>query len=72
LLPDFQKKLHRRAGIEASISELVRIYQLRYCRYRGLSKLHLQTYFTAVAANLKRLARWWALQTPPYAETMVA
>ena len=69
LQPDFQKKLYRRAGIEASISELVRMYRLRYCRYRGLSKLHLQTYFTAVAANLKRLARWWTLQTASNLQT---
>lgn len=57
---DFRQKLHIRAGIEATISELTRQYGLRYCRYRGKVKLGLQAYFTAIAANLKRLARWWA------------
>lgn len=57
---DFREKLHRRAGIEATISELVRRFGLRYCRYRGKAKLGLQDYFTAIAADLKRLACWWA------------
>lgn len=61
--PGFQEKLQLRAGIEATISELVRGYGLRYCRYRGKMKLRLQNCFTAIAANLRRLARWWALQT---------
>ena len=56
----FREKLHRRAGIEATISELVRGYQFRKARYRGLAKLGLQAYFTALAVNLKRLSRWWA------------
>lgn len=56
----FQAKMRLRAGIEATISELVRRYQFRQARYRGLAKLRLQAYFTAVAINLNRLARWWA------------
>ena len=55
----FRDKLHLRAGIEATISELVRAYRARYARYRGWSKLRLQAYFTAIALNLKRLSRWW-------------
>jgi transposase len=54
----FREKMHRRAGIEATISELVRAHGLRQARYRGLAKLKLQNYFTAIAVNLKRLARW--------------
>ena len=57
--PAFRDKLHVRAGIEATISELVRAYRLRYARYRGLPKLRLQAYFTTIALNLKRLGRWW-------------
>jgi hypothetical protein len=55
----YQERLHRRAGIEATISELVRGHGLRRARYRGRRKIQLQAYFTAIAANLKRLARWW-------------
>jgi IS5 family transposase len=61
--PDFREKLHLRAGIEAAISELTRRYGLRQARYRRLFKQRLQSYFTAVAVNLKRLARWWAQST---------
>lgn len=56
----FQRQMHVRAGIEATISELVRRYRYRYARYRGIAKLRLQGYFTAVAIDLMRLARWWA------------
>ncbi len=62
--PAYRKKLSLRAGIEGAISELVRSYRLRYARYRSLAKMRLQAYFTAVAANLKRLGRWWARPTP--------
>ena len=58
--PAFRHQLHRRAGIEGTISELTRAHGLRHARYRRLFKQRLQAYFTGVAANLKRLARWWA------------
>lgn len=57
--PAFLEKLHLRAGIEGTISELVRSYGLRRARYRGQAKLRLQMAFTAVAINLRRLVRWW-------------
>lgn len=57
--PAFRREMRRRAGIEGTISELVRAHGQRHTRYRGLKKLRLQTLFTAVAANLKRLVRWW-------------
>ena len=56
----FRQQLHLRAGIEGTISELVRAHGLRRARYRGLCKQRLQDYFTALAVNLKRLAHWWA------------
>ena len=62
----FQAQLHARAGIEATISELVRQHGLRWARYRSLTKLRYQHYFTAIAVNLKRLTRWWQ-QTAPAA-----
>jgi transposase len=61
----FRAKLHLRAGIEGTISELTRAHGLRKARYRGLLKQGVQDYFTAVAANLKRLARWWAQPAVP-------
>ncbi len=68
---EFLKKLHIRAGIEATVSEGVRGYRLRSARYRGKVKLRLQTYFTAIAMNLKRLCRWWTQPRPPAARAAV-
>jgi len=62
--PAFRERLHPRAGIEGTISELVRAYRLRWARYRGMAKVQLQAYFTALAANLKRLVRWWTRPQP--------
>lgn len=59
---EFRQKLHIRAGVEATFSELVRKYGFRFARYRGLARLRLQLLFTAVAANLARLVRWWNRQ----------
>ncbi len=56
----YRAKLRLRAGIEGTISELVRGHRLRFARYRGLEKLRLQELFTGVAVNFKRLAKWWA------------
>ena len=53
----------RRAGIEGTISEGVRGFGLRRCRYIGLGKAHLQHVITAAAMNLSRLAAWLA-ETP--------
>src|SRR4051812_17345824 len=47
-----------RAGIEGTISEGVRGFGLRRCRYIGLGKDHLQHVITAAAMNLSRLAAW--------------
>ena len=49
-----------RAGIEGTISEGVRGFGLRRCRYVGLAKAHLQHVITAAAMNLSRLAAWLA------------
>lgn len=65
-------RLHVRAGIEGTLSELVRGHRLRWARYRGQAKLRLQTYFTAIAVNLKRVTRWWARPQPAPAESGAA
>jgi transposase len=51
----FKERMKRRAGIEGTLSELVRGYGIRRARYRGLAKMRLQSYFTAAACNV---ARW--------------
>jgi transposase len=53
----FKAKMRRRAGIEATISELVRGYGLRHARYRGLAKMRLQSYFSGAACNINRWIR---------------
>jgi transposase len=59
----FQREMHTRAGIEGTISELVRAHGARRSRYRGLAKNQLQALFTATATNLKRLARTFTSAT---------
>lgn len=50
----------RRAGIEGTLSQGVRAFDLRQTRYRGLAKTQLQHIATAAAMNLDRLAAWLA------------
>jgi hypothetical protein len=63
----FRDKMHVRAGVEGTISELVRVCGLRYARYRGLVNLRLQCCYSAVVINLRRLIRWWTAQQPAQA-----
>lgn len=61
----FQNEMHRRNGIEATQSELVRGFGLRHARYRGKPKVRLQNYLIGAACNLRRLCRrraWLAAQ----------
>jgi len=53
----FKDRMHRRNGVEATISELKRGYGMRQCRYRSLAKTTLQNYLTGAACNIKRWAR---------------
>lgn len=53
----FQNEMHRRNGIEATQSELVRGFGLRHARYRGKPKVRLQNYLIGAACNLRRLGR---------------
>jgi transposase len=55
--PAFRARLKPRAGIEATLSELVRAHGLRRHRYRGQAKRHFEHLLKAAACNLKRLAR---------------
>ncbi|MGK7953852.1 MAG: transposase, partial [Crocosphaera sp.] len=55
----FKKQYASRAGIEGTISQGVRAFGLRFCRYRGFSKTRLQHILTACAINLVRVWEWW-------------
>ena len=50
----------QRQGVEATLSQGVRAFDLRQARYRGLAKTGLQHIATAAAINLDRIAAWFA------------
>ena len=56
---EWQQRYRRRAGIEGTLSQAVRAFELRQTRYCGLAKTRLQHIVTAVAINLVRLDAWW-------------
>jgi transposase len=62
-----QQQYHRRAGIEGTLSQGMRAFGLRLCRYRGLAKTKLQHIATAAAMNIDRLVAWFDEQ--PQAQT---
>jgi transposase len=49
---------NRRAGIEGTISQGVRAFELRQARYRGLAKAYLHHLAIAAAINLDRIVAW--------------
>lgn len=56
--PEFRSLYALRAGIEGTLSQGVRAFDLRRSRYFGQAKTHLQHVATAAAMNLVRLVRW--------------
>jgi hypothetical protein len=62
-----KQQYHRRAGVEGTLSQAVRSYGLRYARYWGAAKTHLQHVATAAALNIDRLVAW--LDARPRART---
>ena len=56
---EWQQQYAKRAGVEGTISQAVRGFGLRECRYIGLAKTHLQHVLTAAALNLARLDDWF-------------
>ena len=66
---DFKERYRRRAGVEGTISQGVRSFHLRTCRYRGLAKSHLQHTLIAAAMNITRTACW--LRGDKYARTQI-
>jgi len=63
----FKEEYAKRAGIEGTISQAVRAFELRRSRYLGRAKTHLQHLFTAIAINLVRFDAW--LNEVPHAKT---
>ncbi len=64
---DFKTLYARRAGVEGTISQGVRVMGLRRSRYIGQEKTHLQHLATAAAMNVVRIVRW--LDGEPHAQT---
>ena len=60
----------KRAGIEGTLSQGIRAFGLRHCRYMGLAKTRLQHLATAAAIKIDRLAAW--LDGRPHAKTRVS
>ena len=56
---EWKERYDKRAGIEGTLSQAVRGFGLRECRYIGLAKTHLQHVLTAVAINFARLDNWF-------------
>jgi hypothetical protein len=56
--PDWKRRYNRRAGIEGTIPQGVRGFELRQCRYTGLAKTRIQHILTACAMNATRIADW--------------
>lgn len=55
---EFKKRYAKRAGVEGTISQGTRSFNLRRSRYIGQAKTHLQHILIAVAINLARFVNW--------------
>ena len=64
---EFKQQYALRAGIEGTISQGIRGFGLRQCRYIGLAKSHLKHILTAASMNLVRVFNW--LSNIPLAKT---
>jgi len=67
---EWKGRYRRRAGIEGTLSQAIRAYELRQTRYRGLAKTRLQHVLTALGLNLVRMATW--LSRPHHAMSRVS
>jgi transposase len=56
--PQFKAQYALRAGVESSLSQGVRCFELRRSRYLGLARTHLQQLLTATAMNVVRVIAW--------------
>ena len=67
---EFKAAYAARAGIEGTLSQGMRVCDLRDARYRGLAKTRLQHILIAVAVSLLRVVAW--LQERPRARTRIS
>jgi transposase len=65
--PEFKKLYNKRAGVEGSISQAVRVCDLRHTRYIGTAKTHLQHILSAIGLNILRFVDW--VNERPHAKT---
>jgi len=56
--PEFKAQYALRAGVESSLSQGVRCFDLRQSRYRCLARTHLQQLLNATAMNIVRVIAW--------------
>lgn len=74
---EFKASYAARAGIEGTLSEGVRVSELRRSRYVGRAKTHLHHILSAAAINLRRFGAWVAdtprshTRTPAFIKLMV-
>lgn len=67
--PAWKESYHVRAGVEGTLSQGVRAFGMRQCRYIGLAKTALQHICIAAAMNVSRIVHW--LDGQPRAKTRV-
>jgi transposase len=68
--PEFHDQYALRSGIEGTISQAIRVGEIRQSRYIGLAKTHLEMIATAAAINVYRINDW--LMEIPRALTRVS
>ncbi|HSX82881.1 MAG TPA: transposase, partial [Candidatus Saccharimonadia bacterium] len=56
--PEFKAQYALRAGVESTLSQAVRRFDLRRSRYIGLARTHLQQLVNATAMNVVRVIAW--------------
>jgi transposase len=56
--PQFKAQYALRAGVESSLSQGIRRFDLRRSRYLGLARTHLQQLLNATAMNVVRVIAW--------------
>ena len=68
--PAYKEAYARRAGVEGTLAQGIRVSDLRHSRYLGLARTHLQQIIIAVALNLLHTLAW--LHEVPRAPTRVS
>lgn len=56
--PEFKAQYALRAGVESTLSQGIRRFDLRRSRYLGLARTHLQQLLNATAMNVVRVIAW--------------